>query len=286
MKRIVRLIQVVAAVSVIFLTGSCRSVIFEDRFVCPKFLYFDVTNAESFNHFETVYATAFTHPDWRLYDKDTTHLALMTPDPEAFHFSIRSSNAVRGYGVLGLSNCVIEGDSNLVIPIGMESDPLFHFVYESPVEEESFVVPVEFVKDYSRVTIQFEGMETFVSADGQFPFNVLLTSNTRGIDAMTGLPLEGRFETYPKEQTIGRFVFNLPRQFDHSLRMELYGKPGVYDRYGLVDTFDLWRKLRDEGGITWQEKNLPDVELTINYQEMSVSVSVSPWQEEYVQYEY
>lgn len=286
MKRIVRLTQVVAAVAVMLLTGSCRSVIFEDRFVCPKFLYFDVTNAESFNHFETVYATVFTSPDWRLYDKDTTHLALMTPDPESFHFAVRSTNSVRGYGVMGLGNSTIEGDSDIIIPIGMESDPIFHFVYESPVEEESFVVPVEFVKDYSRITIQFVGIESFVNPDNEFPFNVMVTSNTRGINAMTGLPIEGRFETYPKEVGSARYVFNLPRQFDHALRMELYGRPGYYDRLGLIDTIDLWGKLRDEGGITWQEKNLPDVELTINYQEMTIEVSVSPWQEEYVEYEY
>ena len=38
--------------------------------------------------------------------------------------------------------------------------------------------------------------------------------------------------------------------------------------------------------MTWTEKNLPDVDIVIDYQEHTVNVSVSPWSQETINYEY
>ena len=50
--------------------------------------------------------------------------------------------------------------------------------------------------------------------------------------------------------------------------------------------FDLWAMLFDQWGVTWEEKNLPDIEVLIDYQEMKVEVSVTEWGEENLNYEF
>ena len=145
---------------------------------------------------------------------------------------------------------------------------------------------MELVKDYSHVRLQFVGIESFLSAEGQFPFTVRITGNTCGIEALTGQPIRGAFEFEPEELNMGCFEFNLPRQADHTLRLELCAKPGVYDSPDFLNQLDLWALLKEQGGITWEEKNLPDVGLVVDYQEMSVAVNVTEWGQEILDYEF
>ena len=269
-------VKVVAIALAALLLSSCRSLVLENRVDCPRFLFFKVVNDESFEERERVYATVFNYPEGYFIDKDTTNLKDI--NDLNFYFTLRGEYAVQGYGLLGFYKQVVDDDEvSWRIPFGRDSDPLFRFSYQQPTEEESFVVPVEFVKDYCKVNVQFVGIETYESTQGQFPFQLVITSNTCGINALTGIPLKGPFQYVPEEETIGHFSFNLPRQGDYTLRMEIYGKPGVYDWTGLIETFDFYKMLREQGGITWNEKNLPDLNIIIDYQELSVRVEVIAW---------
>ena len=68
--------------------------------------------------------------------------------------------------------------------------------------------------------------------------------------------------------------------------MELHGRPDIYEKSGLVQTIDLWAVLYEQGGVTWEEKNHPDMEVVIDYKEMEVAVRVSVWNQEDLNYQF
>ena len=143
---------------------------------------------------------------------------------------------------------------------------------------------MEFTKEHSRVTVSFLGAETFEYSEGHFPFDITVRGGTSGIDALTGVPVRGPFEVRPEETTVGRFEFILPRQADHDLVLEMYAREGLYEYEGFQTTYNLWEILRDKGGITWTEKNLPDISIEIDFEETTVNVGVYPWGEQELEY--
>lgn len=263
---------------------SCRALVLEDRLPCPRFMFFDLLNSELFDSYEDIRIAAYSYPEGLLLNTDTTSVRAVSL--QEYYMPIRGQEAVMGYGVLGIRQNKLENDSQWIIPTGMESDPLFRFTYQVPTEQESFLVPVELVKDYAQVTVRFVGVESYTATGGQFPFDILITGNTRGIEVLTGTPIRGYFEFAPEETQIGIFHFRLPRQADHALRMELHGRPDIYEKSGLVQTIDLWAVLYEQGGVTWEEKNLPDMEVVIDYKEMEVAVRVSVWNQEDLNYQF
>lgn len=262
---------------------SCKRLVFEDRTNCPSFLFFDITNYSSLETWDEVFTTVYSHPAGVLID-DAKALTREIQEKE-FYFTVRKTQAVKGYGLLGYEG-LIQDDSRWTTPLGKDYAPLFRFAYQEAVPEESFTVPVEFVKDYCHVTLQFVGTETFQSTGGKFPFDIVVRGNTKGIDALTGLPIRGDFEYRPEEADLGRFVFVLPRQADKQLSIELWGREGIYDRTGHLNTYDLWSILFEYGGVTWEEKNLPDVEIFIDYVETTFSVQVTEWDMTELHYEF
>lgn len=263
---------------------SCRSLVLEDRTECPSYVFFDVTNAKAFEPYDRVYTTIYRHPSGDLMSSATPTLSEI--QEKVFFFEVRKAEAVKGYGVLGADKCVMQKGSEWVIPIGNQYDSLFRFSYIAAVQPESFIVPVEMVKEYARVTVQFVGVDTFTGAGGRFPFDVTVVGGTCGVDAMTGVPVRGPFEYRPEETSIGRFEFLLPRQADHDLVLELYGREGIFERTGHVSTFDLYSLLEDIGKMNWQDRNLPDVYIEIDYQETVVNVEISPWVTEDLDFEF
>lgn len=263
---------------------SCRSLVLEDRTDCPSYLFFDVTNAALFNPYDRVYTTVWRHPAGDLFGSDTP--SLRDIQDRVFYYEVRKTEAVKGYGVLGMERCVMQKGSEWVVPIGEQFDSLFRFSYVAAVEPESFTVPVEMVKEYACVTLQFVGIETFSGAGGRFPFDVKVIGGTCGVDAFTGVPVRGPFEYSPGETSIGRFEFLLPRQADHDLSLELYGREGIFEQTGHIGSFDLYTLLEDLGGMNWLDRNLPDVYIEIDYQETIVNVEISPWITEDLDYEF
>ena len=275
-----RLLLILVALTALL---SCKRLVYEDRTQCPSFLFFDITNYHAFETWDEVYATVYSHPAGALID-DAAETAKTIQDKD-FYFTVRGTGAVKGYGLIGHDGLTHNG-SRWTTPLGYDYKPLFRFSYQETVQEESFIVPVEFVKDYCKVNIQFVGTETFASTGGKFPFDILVRGNTTGIDALTGLPIRGPFEYRPEETALGHFEFILPRQADHELSIEFWGREGVYERTGHLNTYDLWDILFEKGGVTWEEKNLPDVDIIIDYVEVSFSVQVTPWDSTELHYDF
>ena len=263
------------------LLASCRAVVLEDRTMCPSFLFFDVADASRFQRYSDVFTTVYAHPEGRLMDEAGTSLGYI--DDRLFFFTVRGTAAVKGYGLMGQEGLVRDG-SVWTVPIGRDYVPIFRFGYMAEVQEETFTVPVEFTKEYSHVSVQYIGADTFDHAGGRFPFYITVRGNTCGIDALTGNPVTGPFQTMPKESGIGHFEFTLPRQADHSLVLEMYALEGLYEYRDFQTSYNLYELLRDKGGITWTEKNLPDLYIEIDFEETTVNVGVYPWGEQELEY--
>lgn len=202
-----------------------------------------------------------------------------------FYFIVRGTEFVKGYGLVGYGPMKRVTD-DWYCPLGTDYPPVFHFTYQDAVREESFTVPVELVKDYVHVRLQFVGFESFIETGGRFPFDVVLRGNTCGINGLSGAPLHGDYEYRPVEHMEGCYEFNVPRLADNFLLLELYGREAYPEFRGHDRTLDLNGILRAEAGINWSEKNLPDVQITVDYEEFTTYVSVSEWGQSVINYEY
>ena len=272
-----RLLYVFTAV----LALSCRESVLEDRTACPSLLYFDIFNAEAFGKLDRVHINACRYPDESSLTCDTTTIRAL--EGRSFFVDIRRADAVRGSGVLGFSRCRLEDGVLWTVPSGESFDSLFRFSFLSVVEPEEFTVPVEFVKEHSCITLQFLSAGSWQEG---FPFDVVVRSGTIGLDARTGKPVKGAFECQASEGEPGVFRFVLPRQADDRLLLELYGRPGLYPAEGLVHSYNLGGMLREMGGIPWQEKNLPDVLVGIDFRTTEYQIELLPWEGEPIDYAY
>ncbi len=262
---------------------GCRKVIFEDRIECPSWIYFDVRNAEYFASYEPVTIIVDRQPSGgRLSIESPTLQAIQD---RSYFVEVKGTPAVKGYGVLGDTGVSLNQGDEWRIPIGCQSDTLYRFAYAATVEPESFTIPVKMIKEHTKVTVEFVGLETFTMAGGKCPFDIVIKGNTCGIDASTGIPVRGPFEYKPKETTIGLFQFVLPRQADEYLSLEVYGREHLYEKAGFLESYNLNKLLYDLGGVTWREVNLPDVHITVDYKQSVFNVTVDLWDTLELEYE-
>lgn len=249
--------------------ASCRGWVLEDRTGCPRLLYFDIENAGSFEAGTQVQVHAFAHSDGKpIREAATTVLDIQRRD---FGVEIRTGQPVEGYAVVGGETLVQSGDG-LRLPAGNSYAPLFRFSYLTSVPEEYGVLPVELLKEYAGVRLQFVGENG--------PHAVTVRANTCGLRPDTGEPLQGPFECRPVIDDEGFYRFNLPRLLDNRLSLEITGQSG------LPEMLDLFKILKEDGGITWKERSLPDVGLVIDSIERTVVVQVSPWEWQDLNFEY
>ena len=256
---------------------SCQNLVLENRIECPSMLLFDIENADSFDGVNHVHIAAYSQTEEVFLSADTTLVEDI--QDQSFYLKVRKTDAVKGYGIMGYEGARKEGDFQWVVDEGANFVPLFRFAYEKvPAREEAVLIPVEFVKDFCRVTIHFTHFDQFVNAGGRLPFRLSITGHTVGIDASTGIPVKGEFHYEPEEESNGTFRFIVPRQADHSLTMELYGIPELGQEEGLADSFNLWKLFREQTDFSWEDKNLADVYLEFDYTEAHFRISVAEWE--------
>jgi len=256
---------------------SCQSLVLENRINCPSMLLFDIENADAFDGVNHVHIAAYTQEEEDFLTADTT--VVNDIQDQSFYLKVKKSDAVKGYGIMGFEGARKKGEFQWVVDEGANYVPLFRFAYHKvPARDESVLIPVEFVKDFSRVTIHFTHFDEFENAGGRLPFRLSITGHTIGIDASTGIPVKGDFRYEPEEESAGTFRFIVPRQADHSLTMELYGIPELGQEEGLADAFNLWTLFREQTDFSWEAKNLADINLEFDYTEAKFRISVAEWE--------
>ena len=255
--------------------GGCRKLVLEDRTDCPAFLFFDIENADRFDQADYVHVAAYRYPDGTFLSADTT--SVMHTQDRTFCLEIKKSETVSGFGVLGFAGLRQDGTA-WVADYGKQYAPLWRFSYRSEGLTESYLIPVEAVKDYSAVTVRFNDADAFPGTYGAFPYRIVVKSNTIGIQALDGSPVKGVFCYEPPEKGVGEYTFFVPRQFDRGLHIEVWNKEGIAGKSSsLAADFLLWTILKIRKDFSWSAKNLPDLLVEIDMTEASFKLHVVDW---------
>lgn len=267
------------------LAVSCRGLVLEDRMECPAFLSLEMANASSFDIADHLYVAAFRYPDGTLLGKDTTTVHAVTDG--TFFLKVKRSDTVVGYGVLGYGGALLRDGTDWVVPEGSDYVPLWRFGFRAGAPAETIRVPVEATKEHSRVKVFFKDYDLFPGTGGHFPFEVVVRSNTCGLNALTGEPVKGAYRFRPEERTGGTFRFTVPRQFDRSLTMEVWTREeysgGEREKVAEIGIWS-WAQATDQ--FSWEDRNLKDISITVELSRGGVHVDVVPWQGDGTGYEY
>ncbi|MBO4341094.1 MAG: hypothetical protein J5835_06670 [Bacteroidales bacterium] len=248
---------------------ACRSLVLENRSDCPAFIYFECPNDCPVGGKEAVQLMVLDARTMEELASDKPLLQEIRDDD--FYLAIEKRPEIVSIGVAGMRMSTIKG-TTLELPGGSQGDPIYRFSRKEILEEESTLVPLNMTKEFSRVLVRFK------SEDGLFPYNVVVSANTCGIDIVTGRPVEGPFRFVPIESTPGVFLFTVPRQADYSLSLELWAEPGSKDgKEGHVDDLILWNALQNINGFSWAMESLPDLTVEIDYVKASATVLVNDW---------
>lgn len=258
------LIAILAALT----SASCRQMVLEDRSICPAFVYFErpgdcpVENREPVRLMvlDAVSLEELASDNPLLQEINSNYCLQVTKRPE-----------IVSVGVAGIRMSSLNG-TRLELPYGSQGDPVYRFSKTDTLTDETVFVPMKMTKEFSRVLVRFK------SEDGVFPYSVVVSANTCGIDVVTGRPVKGSFRFVPIESTPGVFLFTVPRQSDYSLSLELWAGPeSKAGKEGHVDDLILWNALQNIDGFSWALESLPDISVEIDYVKESVTVLVNDW---------
>ena len=260
-----KLIVLLAAPALI----SCRQIVLEDRTDCPAFVYFGRTADCPVENRESVSLMVLDAETLEELASDKPLLKEL--DAGDYYLPIQKRPEIVSVGVAGVRMSSLRGTS-LLLPSGNQGDPIYHFSKREPLTDETVFVPLKMTKEFSRVLVRFK------SEDGVFPYSVIVSGNTCGLDLVTGRPIEGEFRFVPIESTPGVFLFTVPRQADYSLSLELWaGSDSKVGKDGHVDDLILWNALQNIDGFSWAMENLPDLTVEIDYVNASLTVLVNDW---------
>lgn len=268
-------LRIALAVAAFGFLPACGRLVREERSECPAYLHFEIANPERFGLEEVIHISAFSYPDRAHIYSDSPGFGGVT-SPK-YLFEVMASETVFGYGVTGISGCRPSGSSGWVCDEGRDYDPLWRFDFSTYTGTggEIVTVPVEFRKEHCRVTVRFLHSNLYPETAESFPFRIVIRSDTNGIDCASGEPARGPFRYEPPESPPGCFSFVVPRQYDRSLSLDIFGTKDTSGE--ALTSFNLWNLLLGCEGFSWEARNLPDVEMEICYAETGLVLSVESW---------
>lgn len=254
----------------------CVGCVHEDRSGCPCYLCF-AHDGFDFNGYSRPLRVCVFNEGRTALRNEYTRVQLEQDIADVPSPRLAVDVACLG-GVKGMT--MKEGSTVLTIPLGKECDSLYISNDRVLALGERAKVYGVIHKQYSRVRINFNSSEDFKGT-----YAVRVIGNTSGIDVMTNSPVEGRFEYVPFDMGGSMFSFNLPRQFDDSLILELWGaeeKEQVSgsipeDRFKLYQTMELGRYITEELSYDWKAEDLPDIDIFVDYGRMEITISIDEW---------
>ena len=150
----------------------------------------------------------------------------------------------------------------IVIPYGSDCPPLF--LWSRPIKAEGEILGRVAVlsKNYCKVR-----MRLTLSGGG---IGFAVRGGISGFD-LDGRPSEGPFMCVPRVADDGFMEFNLPRQKDNSLMLDIYSGD-VHLR-----TFALGEIL-SRAGYSWKDKDLKDISLEVSCSASLLLTDISVWE--------
>lgn len=180
------------------------------------------------------------------------------------------------YGTVGKSGMKYSGDE-LVIPYGMQCDPILAFYDHVMATGERALVYGTINKQFARVRIMLNMPEV----NGLLAIKV--TGNSCGMNMKTFEAIRGNFACLAESWENGIHSFRVPRQTDSSLMLEIWQMPesGSCDinmEGGRRLSFlEIGKIINERLEYDWNTPSLADIDIDIDYVESMVTIRVKEW---------
>lgn len=159
------------------------------------------------------------------------------------------------------------GDADLIIPYGKECPSLYMDAFHADTHGEICHKDVRLYKNHCRLTVLLDGRD-------DLPYSLTFRGHVNGY-GMDGLPSEGSFScvAYPGQ---GKGMSAaVPRQLDSSLLLDVQD-----EGTSIIRTFALGEYL-EQSGFDWQEKDLKDATIVVDYSVTGIRITYKGWDKEY-----
>ena len=249
---------------------SCRGIVYEDRSGCPRYVFIDVTNGDLVGDDSEVGVLCRTVETKAPYVTYYTSVGKM--ESREFYLTVEDENSVDVFGIVNYQGCEYDGFSNWFVVNDTAFPELYRFSGHCELSAGTNVVPVELCKEFSRVCVSLNG--PWSDGSDVCPFELTVMGNSCGIDAKSGVPMYGGYRFQPEETGSGVFRFTVPRQLDDSLLLRLRLKGSVSYKGTYKDEIYMSTYLKVLGNVTWDEKNVPDIDFAVDCRDWTYSVIV------------
>lgn len=187
------------------------------------------------------------------------------------------------YGLVGLSSMTIENSNDLIIPYGMQCDPLLAFYDDVQAYGERALVFGRINKQYAKVRV------TLNIPDVEGVLAVKVTGNSCGMNMQTMAGIRGDFACLAESWENDLHVFKIPRQLDNTLRLEIWQAPDSgscdIDMGGgrMLSFIEIGKIINDRLEYDWNAESLSDIDLSIDYVISTITVTIRDWGKEVIQ---
>lgn len=166
----------------------------------------------------------------------------------------------------GIRRGDIKGDE-YHIQFGQDADSLYSYSNVVDCIQETAQDTVVLKKNFARVYLKM------TTAEGErYPYTLIVRSDIAGTNLITDEPIYGRFEKKLELDSQNQTVFTLPRQAVDRYTLTI----DIYNGDKLIYAVPLGKQVA-EMGYDWEEDNLKDIGLGVDYAEATVEISIKGW---------
>ncbi len=239
----------------LLIVSSCT--VKEDRADCPCWLLMFVED-------NTKICKSMTFTAWTTGKEKEEEIDLVK-NPETYETTVP-----KGFITTCLYTGITRGEiieNEYHIKLGNDADSLYSYSNIVDCTRETARDTVILKKNFTRVYLKAAAVE-----GEEYPYSLVVKSDICGTNLITDQPISGKFEKKLKLDNGYMTVFALPRQAadDYSLVIE------IYKNNEIVYTVPLGEQIH-ELEYNWEEINLKDIYLGVDYAEASVEVSIQGW---------
>lgn len=154
----------------------------------------------------------------------------------------------------------------LTIPEGEQADKIFGYFAKVDTDREDAYDKVNLRKEYCKTTLRFTNRDE----DNPHQMDVRIRGNWNGLELESYSPQKGPFSYAPEPEPDGSYEFNLPRQGDDSVLVDIFLDGRLMETYPLGEHIE-------ESGYDWSQPALDDILVEIDLQDVTITISILPW---------
>lgn len=168
--------------------------------------------------------------------------------------------------ISGVDNSVLT-DWSLTIPEGEQADRIYAYFAKVDTDCEEAYDKVALQKEYCMTSFRFTNLDS----GNPYQLDIRVRGSWNGLLIDSFEPQRGPFTYTPAIREDGSWTFNLPRQGDESLLLDIYLDGRLLETYPLGEYIV-------EKGYDWRKQALDDLSVELNIKDIDITVSILPWQ--------